>query len=258
MSGRPVTLCLRCRQITQSSFKSPWKCSRAGHPPHGGCCPCSLQTKASQYVRETDMSAGQSIWRLILVASLAFASEANAGLVYNWVQESAPESMPYIGTGRIELDPSYWPNGTIELSETCFSSLPPPASPCGGKPPTQLLDFHFGLNKDSSVDLGGRIFVIGFGNFDINGASPLRGSFYFADDDANLSMSSLEGSTLWRISLYASDAGPRECFFSPRCSGATGRWVLDLSSVPVPEPSSAALLGFGLLPLSAFIRRRRK
>jgi len=204
------------------------------------------------------MNVGRSVRRLILLASLAFVSQANAGIVYNWIQESAPESMPYTATGRIEFDPSYWPNGTIELSETCFSSLPPPASPCGGKPPPQLLDFHFGLNRDSSVDLGGRIFIIGGAHFDINGASPLRGSLFFADDDADLSMSSLEDSPIWRIGLYASDAGPRECFFSPHCSGATGRWVLDLSSIPVPEPSSAAILGSGLLPLSAFSRRCRK
>jgi hypothetical protein len=207
-----------------------------------------------------------------LLASIVLASvslSAQAGVIYRWQGLTENPDMGF-GAGVIEIDDAYWhPNGTLMLVSADTQVGLPAYAPIPG-----LLDFFFSATVNPCVDCtpvsynprpcylfagcpAGKedvLLITGSWNFDLVLGSVLSGSLSANNTTTDVKMGS-QG-PLWTIGDYASDGGPHACQFS-RCTGGTGLWVLDLSTVPsaspVPEPETLAmfLLGFCLVSFVA-------
>ena len=207
---------------------------------------------------------------LFVTASLA-GMHASAGIVYNWVTESFSDSV-FAVEGRIEIANSFWPNGTLDVpgiqdpnSRIFYGCNGSTYVNAAGFYPgctalTGIEDFYFNVNNRNS---DGAVYFDSLkiqASLSVNGASPLSGRI--AAESALKTNVRLEGAgniNLWTIAAFQSDLGnpgPTGCRQPPYCTGATGRWVIDRTTIPVPEPTTLALVAAAFV--GATVSRRRK
>jgi hypothetical protein len=191
--------------------------------------------------------------RLIIAAlTVAGAANASAGIVYTWETTALSNTIQSIG-GTLELADALWPAGSVYHSNWSFC-IDCPHRP---SPPPELISFAFNVNGQTVMLYDGR--QQGHLSMDLSvlGASTLIGSMYMNDTQSHVRMESSLG-TLWTITDFRSDGPTTPDCYSSSCYGATGNWVLDRSSIPVPEPSTLTLvaLPIGLAMLAKHRRRK--
>jgi len=218
-------------------------------------------------------AARRAVVTAVAAAAALATQQAQAGLVYNWVTSALSPTITAV-EGRIELSATLWPGGTLAVAGPeaqqqmlyygCRGS--PYVFTNGSYAPecTALVgveNFHFNVNNrptdagifDSSLKMRALLTV--------DGQSPLLGSLYAESAEAtNLLVRSAPGTADWSVQFFQSDqfaGGGNGCYSPPYCSGATGRWVLDPNSIPVPEPGTLALAlaGFALAGSAAGRRK---
>lgn len=209
----------------------------------------------------------------------ALCAPAWAGVVYNWETISISDDWDYMSlqppvTGRLEVDSSAWSMGgglyysysPMELfysrcEDACNSSL-------SADPNSPILSLVFGAGQDSIFPLNLRpregvgSFPAYTSTFALSFGSLLGGSIKAWDGNATLYASSSDG--IWSIYGYGNDAGS-SCYPNGRgyvesgATCATGRWVLDVSTIAeVPTPGTLALLVAPLLFVTARTARSAK
>jgi hypothetical protein len=224
------------------------------------------------------MKPNKAAWASALLAILC-AMPATAGVIYRW-QDITPN--PHTGAfeGLIEFSYDVWsPTGHLVTSGAGFRGFSSLEGIQGierfvwSNPSGVGLELQIELATRSCANFelpdacnspGGEPLLIpisgaGFytAEFDVTLGAILQGFLDVNDSTTNLLMG---GGSLWTIHDTGSD-GPGICFFNDgRCSGSTGLWVLDLSTLPpagVPEPSTLALAAVAVAVLLVNLRRRR-
>lgn len=214
--------------------------------------------------------------RLILTGLLStlWINTLHAGIIYRW-QDIAASPLTGPIEAFLEIAPEYWSMGGTfqyqanspgnEIAYFGIDSLYFSAPLSTEMPPLGFMD-PIELNTDQNcaeitldplIDcakypdfLNQRMASKGIWNLDLNFGDTLQGSLYANDLSTHVRMSS--ANSLWTISSLRSDS-LGACFLS-ECSGGTGIWVLDRSTLPVSEPGTLALLGLGLVGGLVFLR----
>ena len=191
----------------------------------------------------------------LLFSAALLAQPAQAGVTYVWQQVEASSSMPpnlnlelvfshaAIKQGSLRLDILNDCNANhCDFTNRGLLSLrywygEPDAPELG----VNLIDYRYDRVSRFGID------IIRL-NMTFLPGGLLSGSLYANNSDSDFGMASV--GPLFRVGRASSDQGEGCGFEYPECSGATGLLVA------VPEPSSAALAGLGLL--AAWSVRRRK
>lgn len=191
----------------------------------------------------------------LLFSAALLAQPAQAGVTYVWQQVEASSSMPAnlnlelvfsskaVAQGRLDLEIlNDCLIGTCEFQQDSLLSLRYwYAAPELRSSTHNLIEYHY--SKAPAVFFDHIHLDL---TFLPNGM--LSGSIFANNGESNFLMSS--AGSLFTMIRASSDQGDGCGFAYPECAGATGLLVA------VPEPSSAALAGLGLL--AAWSVRRRK
>ena len=180
---------------------------------------------------------------------LASMPAANAGVIYRWTDTTIN---PVVGrmTGVIEISTASWESGA-SLSGWYSGGIGPQPIPGMERFFLSGEFIAFTVDYRSATPPG-----IGTYGFDVTMASPLSGSrIGFNTGFDSTWMTPTSGGT-WIVENFSSDS-PGPCYVNTgeACLGQTGKWVLDTSTLPVPEPATWALWAAGLALIAA--RRRQ-
>jgi hypothetical protein len=201
------------------------------------------------------MRRTQTLAVAVLSSSMSFA--ATAGVIYRWEDRTSnPNLGP--GTGQMEISDAYWEFGaSVTLTNRIGNSWPSFSAPFGvdsfyfaGSPSpgvsSTAVNLHFrpcSLYKDCMTD---DLITTGYWEFDLTFGSVLTGSLSANDTNSSVRMSSSD--SIWTIQDFGTDGYPSACRYH-QCSGGTGSWVLDPSTLPIvsqaPEPETYAMVLFG-------------
>jgi len=192
----------------------------------------------------------------VLFAAALLAQPVQAGVMYSWHQTAASDTMPKGMNLELVFSDKAVAQGSLKLDfETacwigeCYD------------PQDSLLSLRYWIDEDGDgtrrnyINYGYRSMPqSGFGDrimLDLSflPGGYLSGSLLANDTNSDFEMKS-NGST-FELLVARSDEGPCS-FFGPPCSGELGQLRAE-----VPEPSSAAIAGLGLLA-AWFGRRRRR
>ena len=232
---------------------------------------CLLEVNLNNNVRGMEMKK-LKMWLIssaFILGTVATSAEAN--VIYNWHDVSSDSEVGLI-SASIEFDESIWSLGGSFFYESrrvikeyfgvASINFATPLNTSGGYMPgfsdpiiLEAKPCVTGAYCATSGDMEiGKVYVsYGIWDFDLTFGELLEGSMYLNDIHSDVRMSS-QGS-LFTINELGSDS-PGLCFWSIQCTGGTGYWKLDHSTVPVSEPRSAWLLAVGLISLAATQRRR--
>lgn len=187
----------------------------------------------------------KSIWTgLFIAAAGCLSATASAGVIYHW-QQLATSPTISSSSGTLEISNEAWLSGHIDLTQICASfgggCLPSVAD-------SPILAFDFAVNGLTPVygtpapDDFSKLNA----NLDITSGGLLSGSLYGEDYTGSVQVGGTPGD--WEVGTWVTDEGCWQDMVYPYCSGATGRWVLDPSTIPavaVPEPSPLPLFFLG-------------
>jgi len=191
----------------------------------------------------------------VLFAAALLAQPVQAGVMYSWHQTAASDSMPAglnmelvfsdkaVDKGSLNLDiATDCQNGSCYDWQDSLLSLRFWFDPEGDGTRTSYI--NYGYRSMPQSGMGDSIKL----NLSFVPGGLLSGSIWANDTSSDLFMQS-EGTTFEMVST-SSDGGP--CSFDfPSCSGELGELRAE-----IPEPSSAAIAGLGLL--AAWFGRRRR
>jgi hypothetical protein len=204
-------------------------------------------------------------WNVLALSATALAlwmvaGAAQATVVYNWHPVSDDPDISVVG-GSLEISDAAYRAGHVDYAYDHDYGSPGAA----GSPIAQLA--IVGGQQGSAGTLGVSVkpgdandwtaslsFVFG---------AYLSGTLDVNNSESNYTMQSANplapGAPLWTLSQFNSDfpLGNGACF-SGTCAGATGYWVLDASTIPVPEPSPRFWFALAAAALLGYAARRRR
>lgn len=189
------------------------------------------------------------------IALVCLSSSAWAGVVYNFIPET-PSTSGYYYHAWIEIEEEAWKTGAIagDLVDRPivgpvieFSFWRTGTGGGGGGFDAESLNALFPVVGPTDI-----VFV-----FDLALSDDLTGSIDFVATDQTEELT-FGGGGLWYIDYSGSDFLNINCVAHDPglCEGASGRWVIDWTTAPVPEPSILGLLGFGLIAVGLMRRKR--
>lgn len=209
------------------------------------------------------MNTSNKVATVLLGAVLGLASSAaGATVVYHWTPTSSSQTMQTL-SGTLEIDNAAWYAGSIDYDFTRSMGDP-------GDPNSPIIA---SLLTVSSVPIGSAFDVRidprsdgGFATWHMHAnlgfdhtSGLLTGNLYVNNSESDYTMSSNDVGSLWAITGFNTDFSLGQCYHTGVCSGATGVWTLDPSTIPVPEPGTLGLtlFGFGLMSVAFGLRRRQ-
>ncbi len=205
----------------------------------------------------------RGVWTPFVVALLLWggAQVAQATVVYHWHPVSDDPDISIV-SGSLAVSDAAYQAGHVD-----YTYVHHDGSPSDPGAPFEQLAIVVG-QAGSLGSLGVSVQPTDGGDWSAS-MSLLFGQYLAGSLDVNNSASNYTmqsanvlalATPLWTLSQFNSDypLGNGACFFAA-CAGATGYWVLDQATVPVPEPPTRpwfGLLACGLIAL-AWCRRVR-
>lgn len=212
-----------------------------------------------------EMGVGFMRWVLGVFCALWLSASAQAGVVYNW-ENLTPTNGGDTFSGTVILSDEAWHSGGGSYEQVFSINSLPDVGGCpyrvedGG-----IEDFIFGSSGWRDFESGlvdgildayceepralPVLYVFEFGFIVMDGYLAGGINWFGLNDEVRAG-----GDEIWEVTLISSDDssafGGCAHDHTPECLGATGRWVLDASTVPVPEPSTWFLLITGISLLS--------
>lgn len=201
---------------------------------------------------------------LLAAVSVALVSSAaQADVVYDWQEIQSSPGLEGV-TGRLVIADSAWQSGSVLYRATPGCGYPYnfDVYGCLGYQASPVRSFSFSINS-TSVPVGIYVNLTQWANagpsdvFDLtfrrNGQ--IDGSIS-AGSTTGTELLRMGGSGIWKIDYFSTNYQRSPCGTGAGCSGATGQWLLDIQTIPVPEPGILSLLTLGVLGMAASLRRQ--